>query len=1006
MNIYYYKSCGWIGTRNMYKVLLLLSVVEVLSTVTHLVLQNEDIYTKDRSEYDLKEYSSLQKVLEQDELVKNADTLLGSLDIVKRNIIDAAPMLNSEDRVGENDCLESGLLSDFDFSILPALEREYEGHTRFDQYMCRSDVPNNVPSCTETEETFFIGDYRHIPGVAHITEKSGSPAYSLLPFIPTDDIALFGHCLHRHLKEEKDNWHVYLGASFYWRLQGNDVAALECIFRSLYYAQFHREGKQQTDSMLVTLANLLSNAGHDSDAALVMEHSALTPYMQQLKLWSAGNLYTLSEQYKLSLDLYNETLKLGPFPLADERLSTMECYSSVIQRMEKQNNALRATLQILRRRHELETQYIGIQERMFSNLRNSTLPLHIIQQIKTTEDAVRNTHKLVLEQQEIQNTLSPNKYKHQSDKKVEVVVDDLEKLLETKNSKKQKPGEIKKDINWIKSTRLKLEELVEQIKNQLSDPTDVPIVYTYEDGFQSNEDLDDEERARRRQYLDEEEERMLEELLDPGAEVIPPQREEVAQKARRETENVDVKLSADIFPSKEQVKVQFKNPGADNDCEVARGGENDSWYHLKCKITGENVKEKLDKELKIVIREQSASTATIELISDGSAEIFIPPHVQNIMITERGKARKVGLTTTPPVERPAMDLEKLTQLITNHLQTRDIFETMRNIRKETIKPNVEPVEDSVEIKFGEDFWVLRLFKVDTSPRSVVRLEKCDQYTPIFSHGDPYVPLMSSLFKYHHAIQKSLKQPELHHPFSPDCTAHMELENCYLCYDDLTGVNREEHDTRHILEDFPLAELELVTKNVRALGAAIDAGLRKDPNNWILYHLAAMYHRTFTFDLGPAMQCTRRALAVVDLENRPVPLLTLANLLHQGRSIPDATVVVLELLATDPNTFVHHVETSVLQVSIGRPSGQFRAAMDALNLAHSPLADHLLNSLFCYYDILKDDHKPPYKRIVQSKRISRDKRHPPFNKAHKAPVDGEIWRLEHHEGVTVDVTWVR
>ena len=80
----------------------------------------------------------------------------------------------------------------------------------------------------------------------------------------------------------------------------------------------------------------------------------------------------------------------------------------------------------------------------------------------------------------------------QSDKKVEVVVDDLEKLLETKNSKKQKPGEIKKDINWIKSTRLKLEELVEQIKNQLSDPTDVPIVYTYEDGFQSNEDLDDE----------------------------------------------------------------------------------------------------------------------------------------------------------------------------------------------------------------------------------------------------------------------------------------------------------------------------------------------------------------------------------------------------------------------------------------------------------------------------------------------------------------------------------
>ena len=42
------------------------------------------------------------------------------------------------------------------------------------------------------------------------------------------------------------------------------------------------------------------------------------------------------------------------------------------------------------------------------------------------------------------------------------MVDDLEKLLETKNNKKQKSGsDIKKDINWIKSTRLKLEELVE-----------------------------------------------------------------------------------------------------------------------------------------------------------------------------------------------------------------------------------------------------------------------------------------------------------------------------------------------------------------------------------------------------------------------------------------------------------------------------------------------------------------------------------------------------------------
>ena len=32
---------------------------------------------------------------------------------------------------------------------------------------------------------------------------------------------------------------------------------------------------------------------------------------------------------------------------------------------------------------------------------------------------------------------------------------------------------------------------------------------------------------------------------------------------------------------------------------------------------------------------------------------------------------------------------------------------------------------------------------------------------------------------------------------------MDLKNCFLCYDELIGVSRESHDTRHILEDFPL-----------------------------------------------------------------------------------------------------------------------------------------------------------------------------------------------------------
>ena len=73
--------------------------------------------------------------------------------------------LNSgEDEITESDCLESGLLSDFDFSILPALEKEYEGYSQFEQYMCVTGAVGNVPLCSTTPSTFYMGDYRHITG--------------------------------------------------------------------------------------------------------------------------------------------------------------------------------------------------------------------------------------------------------------------------------------------------------------------------------------------------------------------------------------------------------------------------------------------------------------------------------------------------------------------------------------------------------------------------------------------------------------------------------------------------------------------------------------------------------------------------------------------------------------------------------------------------------------------------------------------------------------------------
>ena len=112
---------------------------------------------------------------------------------------------------------------------------------------------------------------------------------------------------------------------------------------------------------------------------------------------------------------------------------------------------------------------------MFSNLQNTTLPSHVIKQVQSTEDAVRNTHKLVLEQQEIQNTLSPANYRYS------VMTSSFGREEEAVMTPSFEGGEGeeegKKDVNWIRATRLKLERLVEQIKGQLSEDSEAPIYF-------------------------------------------------------------------------------------------------------------------------------------------------------------------------------------------------------------------------------------------------------------------------------------------------------------------------------------------------------------------------------------------------------------------------------------------------------------------------------------------------------------------------------------------------
>ena len=51
---------------------------------------------QDRSQFDLKDYGNMHKILEQETLVKSADDILSHLESVKKKISDHAPLVNNK----------------------------------------------------------------------------------------------------------------------------------------------------------------------------------------------------------------------------------------------------------------------------------------------------------------------------------------------------------------------------------------------------------------------------------------------------------------------------------------------------------------------------------------------------------------------------------------------------------------------------------------------------------------------------------------------------------------------------------------------------------------------------------------------------------------------------------------------------------------------------------------------------------------------------------------------
>lgn len=94
------------------------------------------------------------------------------------------------------------------------------------------------------------------------------------------------------------------------------------------------------------------------------------------------------------------------------------------------------------------------------------------------------------------------------------------------------------------------------------------------------------------------------------------------------------------------------------------------------------------------------------------------------------------------------------------------------------------------------------------------------------------------------------------------------------------------------------------ESVDKIGTRIARALHKNRTSWALGCLGALYWRV-QGDAPNAINCLRMALMNASHDNKHIPLLSLANILHKAGSINDALEIALAALESSPETVVIH-----------------------------------------------------------------------------------------------------
>ncbi|XP_078586638.1 tetratricopeptide repeat protein 17-like isoform X3 [Branchiostoma floridae x Branchiostoma japonicum] len=246
----------------------------------------------------------------------------------------------------------------------------------------------------------------------------------------------------------------------------------------------------------------------------------------------------------------------------------------------------------------------------------------------------------------------------------------------------------------------------------------------------------------------------------------------------------------------------------------------------------------------------------------------------------------------------------------------------------------------------------------------------------------YLPPENKGFQMHELLNEAvqLTEEEEHSLpwYKPVCTTVVNLPYTQTAYDHVDGVGKREKLPKKVLDNNMKAPLILAayrtTENVHTeeIGQRILSAIeQKAEPLWTLFNLAGLYWRV-AGNPYQAIECIRRALHFVPSQYTDVPLVNMANVLHQIGKVDDAITLLHEALRFNDTEPITHFTLGTAKAAKGQMEQAMESLETALDIDPSyTAAFETLRILRCYkkfYNVRPQEKSPAVNRIIPCQHV--------------------------------------